>query len=150
MAKQPHYKKKRINKDKVKAYLREYTTNGFNKTKALNTINPTAKYSTNHTNSEHFHKRAMTNSDVIKTYDISHITPEYIISSVEGIFKDHKASHVAKLKAMEMIGDFKRIWADKGVNISTNIVNKADLEAIKGTFNRMLTSKQKLVINPNT
>jgi len=132
-----------INKEKAKAYFKEYATNGFNKTKAHHKINPTASYKSNNVNANRFHKSVPASIANDSTFDIQSITPAYIIQELSKIVsKPEKEAN--KIRALELLGDFKRLWADKGVNIHTNIVNKADLDAMKATFGRMLSGKQKL------
>ncbi len=134
----PKYAKgKSVSKPKARAYLREYTSNGFNRTAAHNKINPKATYRSNNINAKRFHKNIPSEIFNESEFKIDHITIEYIISKIEKVLMDNKPNE--RLRALELLGDFKRIWADKGVNINTNIVNKADVDALKDTFSRIKT-----------
>ena len=53
----------KLNPDKAKAYLTRYTRNGWNKTEALNTINPNATYRSNNHHSTEFHNKVVS-SDI--------------------------------------------------------------------------------------
>ena len=122
---------KRVSKDKAIAYLKEYTTNGFNRTAAHNKINPRASYRSNNVNSKRFHKNIPQEIINDNGFKLDTLTPEYILGKITEILNKHTAKDGDKLKAAELLGDFKRIWSDKGVNVQTNVITDAQLQLLR-------------------
>lgn len=116
-----------LNQDKARAYLKEYTTNGYNKTKAHNTINPKATYRSNNNNSTAFHRRVMINNDLVSDFKLDSITPEYIIGEIVKVYAS-AVKPADKLRAQELLGKFKQLFNDN-VNIQSNIIyNSIDIK----------------------
>ena len=58
--------------------------------------------------------------EIAKDFDMSKITPAYILSKVESISNDPAASHSDKLRANELIGKFLKMWVDRQENTNLN------------------------------
>ena len=125
--------KSRLNKDKALAYLKEYTTNGFNKTGALHTINKNrATYKSNNKNSTYFHERVRINKDIQASFKLSDVTVESIIEDIISTREQAKRTGKAsdRLRANELLGKFKQIFNDTP-NIQTNIYNANDIKDLE-------------------
>ena len=122
--------KSTLNKDKARAYLKEYVTNGFNKTGALHAINKNrATYKSNNVNAGRFHDSAIVSESIKKELNIDHITQEYIISGIE---REIKVALKAgdRLRAWELLGKFKQVFND-APTVTTNIYNTNDIKDLE-------------------
>jgi hypothetical protein len=137
--KKPRKGGKRLNPDKARAYLKEYTTNGFNKTQAHRKVSPNTTYRNSHVNANRLHQRIP--ARIKDEFNLDEITPKYVIGHITKILERTIAKDSDKLKASELLGDFIRIWSDKGVNISTNILSNTDKQALSEALIRLREDK---------
>lgn len=118
----PKRKGKYVTKEKALTYLKEYTTNGFNKTKAIRKVNPNLSYESANKHTTQYHN-SVVNSGYYEDFDIDkEITKEYILSRLK-YEADHAKKSSDKREALNLLGKFLALWTDKTINkteLSTN------------------------------
>lgn len=149
-AKTPPKRKSRVNPDKARAYLKEYTSNGFNKTAAHNKINPRATYRSNNVNSNRLHKSIPSTIMNDSEFSLSMITPEYVIKRITRILNKPLTKDSDRLRASELLGDFIKIWSDKGITINQHSLTIPELQAFQGLRRKdNLTHENKKAVKLN-
>lgn len=103
------------NKDAGKAYLNNYVENGFNKTKAMNEIFPNNDKHSNNANCTRYHDSVMVDDGIKKPFELTDITPAYIVESIDKLAKTAKKES-DRIKCLELLGRFKALFTDKTEN----------------------------------
>lgn len=109
-----------------KAFAREFTSNGFNATRAYMKLRPKAQYNTSQVKSS----RLLKDNIVIEEMDniLSRLTPDYVLKNIETIAKESKRDET-RLASWVALGRYLSLWKDSPTT-QTAVVNAIDLASL--------------------
>ncbi len=135
--------KNQINKEKALKYVKEYTSNGFNKSKAYMKVSDCKDTISAKGNAPRFHKAVIANECIREEFNLADIDADYIIGGIIETIKDSKKPS-DKQRGLELLGKWRKLFSDSQVNVNTNIVNNA--ETVE-TYGKLLNRRQELGLN---
>ena len=123
-------KKTRLNKLKAKAYIKHLTTNGFNQTKAYKAVSSSNTYDSAKANASRFNKGVITNDNILNDFKLDKVTIDFIVEEIVRVFKSSRKSN-DKLKALELLGKFRKIFTDTQQSNQVNIISSEVVDRIE-------------------